>query len=61
MFSAGPFLCVFDKCLLKCPNYAEPPLSWRISGCIACTQAILFAKHSILNVWQCSEYASASI
>ena len=34
----------------------KPPLPWKFSDCTPALRHYFFAKHSILNVWQCSEY-----
>ena len=40
---------------VKYPASTKPPLSWKMYPEIY-SKIILFAKRSILNIWQCSEY-----
>ena len=58
-FLVGPlFLVFFMKCLSKCPSFTNlPPPVLKSFWLHICPQALFFfEKHSILNVWQCSEY-----
>ena len=59
----GPLFLVFlTKCLLKCPSSTTspppPPVTLSALNNFWLRTCILFAKHSIWNVWQCSEYVS---
>ena len=54
-------LVVLTKCLLKCPSSTKPPLPWKVLVARLHSGTVLLVKRSILNVWQCSKYASVSI
>ena len=56
-FNVRPFFLVFlTKCLSKCPNFTKHLLPGRLMVAPLHSCINLFAKRSILNVWQCSEY-----
>ena len=52
------FSCAFDECLLKCPSSTNPlpPCPEKVLIVHLHSGIVPFAKRSILNVWQCSEY-----
>ena len=66
-FAAGPLFLVFlMKCLSKywstpVPQPPLPPCLDKFMAANLHQGIILFAKRSILNVWQCSEYVSVSL
>ena len=44
------------KCLSKWPSSSNPPTPEKFLVAHLHSSVILFAKRSILNIWQCSEY-----
>ena len=67
MFRCGAsFSCVFDEMFIEVLKYPSsttplPPCLDKFMAANVHPKIILFAKRSILNVWQCSEYVSVSI
>ena len=57
----GFFLVFLTKCLSNCSSSTKPPLPWKFLFVCLHSGIIRFAKRSILNVWQCSEYVPVSI
>ena len=56
------FLVFLTNCLSKCSRYTTFPQCPKKFLVVHFNSGIvLFAKHSIVNVWQCSEYVSVSI
>ena len=62
MFPCGAFfLVLLTKYLSKCPSSIKTPCPEKLLVARLPSSIILFAKGSILNVWQCSEDASVLI
>ena len=57
------FSCVFDEMFIEVPYFHKVPSSCPESRLVAHLHSsiILFAKRSILSVWQCTEYVTVSI
>ena len=49
------FLYFWRNAFLKCPRSTKSPLVWNFLVVRLRSVLILLVKHSILNVWQCSE------